>query len=264
MKRLLLCLGLVMVMAPRVSALEWLTDVDAALARARTEHKAVLLDFTGSDWCGWCKKLKAEVFDNFEFAPYANANLIMVEVDFPRHKSISAAQLAANENLASKYGVEGYPTIILLNSAGQQIGKSGYQAGGPKPYIDHLKSFPGMPDNAAAPAAPAAVAAAAAKPAAPGAAANAPAGAPAQAKTADGIPLVVAEYGDLKLKGISGSPTRRVVLINNETLMQGETAMVKAHNNTVEVTVKEIKDTSVLIVADGKTVELKLGSRPRL
>ena len=66
--------------------LQWLTDTKTALEKARQENKAVLLDFTGSDWCGWCMKLKSEVFDQPEFAQFAQANLVLVEVDFPKRK----------------------------------------------------------------------------------------------------------------------------------------------------------------------------------
>lgn len=65
-------------------------------------------------------------------------------------------------------------------------------------------------------------------------------------------------YGDLALKGVSGPASRRMVLINNETLMTGETANVKTHNTTVAVTVKEIRNDSVLILVNGQTRELKL------
>src|SRR5215831_4223183 len=114
MKRILLGLTLVAAFWQQANALEWLTDLPTALARAKRENKAVLLDFTGSDWCGWCMKLKSEVFDQFDFAVYANAHLIMVEVDFPKRKALRLQQIIDNQNLAAKYHIEGYPTIIVL------------------------------------------------------------------------------------------------------------------------------------------------------
>jgi len=102
-----------------------------------------MLDFTGSDWCGWCIKLNREVFSQPEFADYASKNLVLVEVDFPRNKPQTAELKKANEALQAKYNIEGYPTIIVLNSAGKKVGELGYQAGGPKPFIaalDKLKS----------------------------------------------------------------------------------------------------------------------------
>src|SRR5438552_7159697 len=81
-------------------AAEWLTDLPAAQAAAKAENKIVLLDFTGSDWCGWCIRLRNEVFSKPEFDAYANDNLVLVEVDFPRQKSQSAALKQANRVLA--------------------------------------------------------------------------------------------------------------------------------------------------------------------
>ena len=116
----------------------WLTDLPKALALARAENKMVLLDFTGSDWCPWCIRLKQEVFSQPEFVAYANKNIVLVEVDFPRHKLLSPEQKQANYQLANQYHIEGYPTVIVLDSNGRKIGASGYEEGGPKPYVEML------------------------------------------------------------------------------------------------------------------------------
>ncbi len=121
--------------------LDWLTDVPKALAKAKQENKAVLLDFTGSDWCGWCIKLNKEVFSKPEFAEYAKKNLVLVEVDFPRHKKLSSSQTSANEALSQKYNIEGFPTIVLLSAEGKLAGKTGYVPGGPKPFIAELEKI---------------------------------------------------------------------------------------------------------------------------
>jgi len=121
--------------------LAWQTDLSKAQEIARTEKKMVMLDFTGSDWCGWCIKLNKEVFSTDEFAKYAKDNLVLVEVDFPQKKEQSAAQKKANRDLEKKYKVEGYPTIIVLNAEGKKIGELGYQAGGPKPFIGQLEKL---------------------------------------------------------------------------------------------------------------------------
>jgi thioredoxin-related protein len=101
--------------------LAWKTDLPAAEAQAKKEGKLVLLDFTGSDWCGWCKKLDAEVFTKPEFEAYARKNLVLVEVDFPAQKPQSASLKAANAALGKKYQVDGYPTLILLTPDGKQV-----------------------------------------------------------------------------------------------------------------------------------------------
>jgi protein disulfide-isomerase len=120
---------------------EWLTDLPKAQAQAKKENKLVLLDFTGSDWCGWCIKLNKEVFNTPDFKAYAAKSLVLVEVDFPQKKEQSAEQKKANRALQEKYGIEGYPTLIVLDGDGKQVGKLGYMKGGPKPFIAELQKL---------------------------------------------------------------------------------------------------------------------------
>ena len=120
--------------------LTWQTDVPKAVAQAKAEKKLVMLDFTGSDWCYWCKKLQSEVFSKPEFAAYAKKNLVLVEVDFPHGKKLgeqSAELKKANAELQAKYkaDIEGVPTIIVLDAEGKKVGKTGYVEGGPKAWI---------------------------------------------------------------------------------------------------------------------------------
>lgn len=107
--------------APALGA-EWLTDFDAAKARAAKEGKAVLIDFTGSDWCGYCIKLRRDVFDKENFADYAKDKFILLEIDQPRKAKMDPAQLAANRKLAESYGVDGYPTVLVVDSEGTLMG----------------------------------------------------------------------------------------------------------------------------------------------
>jgi protein disulfide-isomerase len=140
MKKILTCLLAGWTVAHAAAAeLEWITDLLKAQEKAKTENKMVMMDFTGSDWCGWCIKLHKEVFSTDDFAKYAKDNLVLVEVDFPQKKKQSAAQTKANKALQEKYKVEGYPTIIVLNSEGKKVGELGYQTGGPKPFIAQLE-----------------------------------------------------------------------------------------------------------------------------
>src|SRR5262245_38456154 len=108
--------------SPQLDAATWITDLNVAKDQAARQIKLILLDFTGSDWCGWCKKLKGEVFDQAEFETYADQNLILVEVDFPQSKPITEEQRRANEALASRFKVQGYPTLVVLNAAGNEVG----------------------------------------------------------------------------------------------------------------------------------------------
>ena len=102
-----------------------------------------MVNFTGSDWCKWCFKLSDEVFSQDEFKEYADENLVLVKVDFPEHKEQSNQTKMYNQSLAQKFGVEGFPTIIIINSEGRMVAKTGYQEGGPINYINHIKSFLG-------------------------------------------------------------------------------------------------------------------------
>ena len=128
-------------LAFQVSAAElhWLTDLPKAQEQAGKEKKMVFMDFIGSDWDPWSMKLKRELFDTKEFADYAAKNLVLVEVDFPGRKQLSVEQQKANEALQNKYRAEGFPTVVLLNSAGKEVWRqTGYLPGGPKAWIAKL------------------------------------------------------------------------------------------------------------------------------
>jgi thioredoxin-related protein len=117
---------------------EWLTDLPKAQAQAKKESKLVLIDFTGSDWCGWCIKLDKEVFSTSEFHEYAKKNLVLVEIDFPHKKQQSPELKKTNRALAEKYKIEGYPTVIVLDGDGKKVGELGYMKGGPKAFTAEL------------------------------------------------------------------------------------------------------------------------------
>jgi len=99
--------------------LNWQTGLPAALVQARSQQKPVLLDFTGSDWCPPCRQLNNRVFASPEFKSYADSNLVLVQVDFPRSKPQSEELKKSNEALQKQYEVEGFPTIILLSPEGK-------------------------------------------------------------------------------------------------------------------------------------------------
>jgi protein disulfide-isomerase len=244
MKQFLVCLFLAVATSAFAEA-EWLTDVHAALDKAAAEHKYVLLDFTGSDWCGWCKKLKAEVFDQQEFIDFAKQNLVLVEVDFPHQKQLSAEQKEANDALARTYKIQGYPTIILLDSMSHKVGETGYKKGGPANYVAHLQDILSMKHADVAATAPEA------EPEAPH---RPPAFVPV-------TPVKPNYYTELALKGISGAPGNRMALINGETFMVGDSTKVRVRDTRVQVVCKEIREDSALVTVDGKPCELKLGAK---
>jgi len=120
----------------------WSTDFSRSLDQARADGKTVLLDFTGSDWCPWCIKFDHEVLATAQFASYAQSKLELVLVDFPRTKPQDEALKQANRALADRYHVTGYPTFVLVNYAGNELGRQvGYHAGGPGAFIAELEKF---------------------------------------------------------------------------------------------------------------------------
>ena len=120
----------------------WLTDYQKAIAQAKTENKAVLLDFTGSDWCGWCIKMVKDTLSQKEFTDYAAKHLVLVEVDFPNKKEVPAETKKQNEELQKKFDVKGFPTFLLLDKNGKEIGRQrGYLEGGPAAFIAKLDGF---------------------------------------------------------------------------------------------------------------------------
>ena len=99
----------------------WLNDYKKAQQEAKASNKFLLLDFTGSDWCGWCKRLEKEILSQSQFENYARENLVLLEVDFPRAKPQSPELRKQNQELAQQYQIEGFPTIVVLNGDGQKL-----------------------------------------------------------------------------------------------------------------------------------------------
>ena len=141
--QMLLLIGLVLlaVTTSTHAASHWETDFEHAQKLASESGKYMLLDFTGSDWCGWCIRLKDEVFSKKSFLAYAKEKLVLVQVDFPRKKAQSKELKEQNQALASKYGIRGYPTIIILSPKGDFVQQTGYQAGGAEAYVEHLEEL---------------------------------------------------------------------------------------------------------------------------
>jgi len=117
----------------------WLTSYEEAQKEAQSKRKLLLMDFTGSDWCGWCIMLDKEIFSKPEFKEYANKNLVLLELDFPRAKKMPPETAAQNERLAIQYQISGFPTVLVFDSAGKQVGALGYTPGGPQAFIAQLE-----------------------------------------------------------------------------------------------------------------------------
>src|SRR5205085_12261338 len=103
---LALAVGLIVPISTRAES-AWETDLKKAQAEAKSSNKLVFLDFTGSDWCGYCIRLDKEILSKPEFKDYANKNLVLVEVDFPRRKPQSSDLQRQNQQLAEEYQIQG-------------------------------------------------------------------------------------------------------------------------------------------------------------
>ncbi|WP_298393819.1 thioredoxin family protein [Flavobacterium sp.] len=124
--------------------LTWHTNIDEAIAISKKENKPLFLFFTGSDWCGWCIRLQKEVFKTPEFETWAKEKVVLVELDFPRRTPQSDALKIQNNQLQQFFQVRGYPTVWFAKPGApidgktsfEQLGTTGYLAGGPKAWLD--------------------------------------------------------------------------------------------------------------------------------
>jgi thioredoxin-related protein len=120
----------------------WVNDYKKAQEEATANRKLILLDFTGSDWCGWCRKFDKEIWSQPQFKDYARDNLVLVEVDFPRAKPQSVELRKQNQELARQYEIQGFPTIVVLNGNGEKVWQyEGYFPGGPDAFIAELEKL---------------------------------------------------------------------------------------------------------------------------
>ncbi len=123
--------------APRKT--DWNPNGEAALKEAAELNLPVLLLFTGSDWCPPCMRLEREVFEKRAFKEFANESLVLQIADFPRRKKLSQSQQRANQALAQKHGIRGYPTMVLLDAKGERVAQFGYRGESPEDFVKMLQ-----------------------------------------------------------------------------------------------------------------------------
>ena len=124
-------------------------EMNQAIEISQKTNKPIMLFFTGSDWCGWCKKLVKEVYKTSEFNTWAKKNVILVEVDFPRRSKLSSELTAQNNSLKQIFQPRGYPTVYFAkpvkgtdgNVQFKTLGQTGYVAGGPTKWIASANQF---------------------------------------------------------------------------------------------------------------------------
>lgn len=123
----------------------WGTDLDKAKESAQAGHKLIMLNFSGSDWCGPCIRMHKELFESKAFTNYASDHLVLVNADFPRLKKhqLTPEQLKKNNKLAETYNKEGnFPFTLLLSADGKVLKTwDGYPKASPEEFTDQIKAI---------------------------------------------------------------------------------------------------------------------------
>lgn len=119
----------------------WLVNVDEAYALSKKTGKPIMANFTGSDWCGWCKRLTKSVFIHDEFKEWAEKNVVLLELDFPRRKQLPQEIRQQNASLQKAFGVRGYPTIYVFDLTKNEKGEFAINALGKTGYTKTVKEF---------------------------------------------------------------------------------------------------------------------------
>lgn len=117
----------------------WLDDFEKAKKLAEEKNVPILAYFSGSDWCGWCKRLDSEVLSKDVFKEFASKNFVLFLADFPSRKKLDEGTAKQNDALQKRYNVQGFPTLLVLKSDGSVVAQTGYRRGGPDKYVEHLK-----------------------------------------------------------------------------------------------------------------------------
>lgn len=125
-------------------SIAWVNDISLAKAEASKTNKQILINFSGSDWCGPCIRMHKEIFDSEVFKTYASDHLVMVNADFPRLKKnqLSKEQQKKNDALAEKYNPEGiFPLTVLVDEGGKVINKwEGFPSGSAEHFVQEISS----------------------------------------------------------------------------------------------------------------------------
>ncbi|WP_248723961.1 thioredoxin family protein [Seonamhaeicola sp. ML3] len=146
MRKLVFVLAVFSIFTVEVNAQErvkWYTDINEAVEVASAQDKKLMLFFTGSDWCGWCKRLQKEVFATNDFMEWSN-KVVLVELDFPRRTPQDETIRNQNLYLQSIFKVRGYPSVYFVKPEKkpdgktnlQNLGKTGYVRGGASAWLN--------------------------------------------------------------------------------------------------------------------------------
>ncbi|MBB5647194.1 thioredoxin family protein [Pedobacter cryoconitis] len=126
-------------------SLSWMSNFTQAQQRAKSTHQQILINFSGSDWCGPCIRLRKEILESEVFETYAKAHLVLLRADFPRQKKnqLSAEQIKLNEALAEKYNPDGkFPYTLLVDENGEVLKSwDGYPNETPEKFVQEITSI---------------------------------------------------------------------------------------------------------------------------
>lgn len=125
----------------------WLVNLEEAYQLHQETGKPIMANFTGSDWCGWCKRLTASVFSKKEFQTWADDNVILLELDFPRRKRLPADIRKQNQQLQQAFNVRGYPSVWVFDLSKDAAGKFEIAALGKTGYAKTVGEFTGACDK---------------------------------------------------------------------------------------------------------------------
>ena len=102
----------------------WQTSFEEAVTKAKAEQKPILIYFTGSDWCGPCKRIEEDVFSTEKFINLSDENLVLYKADFPRNADlVTAENKSMNQQLSSRYNQTSFPTMLIVNEYGATLGR---------------------------------------------------------------------------------------------------------------------------------------------
>lgn len=138
-------ISFLLVISSLLPAKVWETDFEKAKQVAADEHKLILLNFSGSDWCGPCIRLRSEIFNSNAFSSFADSNLVLLNADFPRLKKnqLSRELQQKNEQLADTYNPKGnFPYTVLLDASGKVIQSwNGLPRLSPEQFVQEIKAL---------------------------------------------------------------------------------------------------------------------------
>lgn len=219
----------------QLRAANWHDSFEDARAEAEATGRVILVNFTGSDWCPACMQLRTSALSSSQFQKFVEGRLVLLEVDFPRSRRLPPERQQANENLARRYGITAFPTLLLVGANGRSLAKVPAY-----PSAPHL--IAALNENLAA--------------------INGPNGPVTASRTGNASPALtpppfagaatkpLPTYTNLVVKSIAGPPNRRFALVNNTTMAPGDSAWLKIGNNKVQVHCVEIREKSVLVRVD--------------